>query len=252
MQTLNKSIGKQDINRKNSIVSKTSDKDFRKRSFSISYKNLKVKEGNSIIEIDSNFIKRDLLTDNHRLKLEKVLKAYALYDCEVNYAQGLNYITANLLMYIDKESDCFWFLYQLMNKYQLRELFIDNTPKLSNLLHSFFKTMKIKLPGLYYYFKEIEFIKFMKGVISHYFITLFTYNVYVEFSKYVLDYFLIKNEQVLIDTLIHLIYLKEEFLLSLNFEEAAVNLKNDFVNNCIEEFGVEGCLPYDIMNNTKV
>ncbi len=228
---------------------KKGENDFRKRSFSISYKKLGINE--SLLKIDANFLRKDLISDRIRNSLKNILRAYAAFDCSVGYPQGLNYITAMLLVYIEKESDCFWFLMQLMQKYNLREFFIEGTPKINNLMKRFKRVLVEKLPDLYLHYKNIDFMKYMIGVISHYFITLFTYNVYVEYSKVIIDYFLIKGDEVLIDTLIHLLVLKEDELLCLNFDESAIAIKKDFVNVCIEEFGVEGCLPYD-RNQVKV
>ena len=43
-------------------------------------------------------------------KLFNVLKAYANYDNEVGYVQGINYIVGLLLVYIQDEEKVFWCL----------------------------------------------------------------------------------------------------------------------------------------------
>jgi len=53
-------------------------------------------------------------------KLFNVLKAYANIDKSIGYVQGLNYIVAIMLVYIEDEEDVFWCLYQLMIKYNWR------------------------------------------------------------------------------------------------------------------------------------
>ena len=68
-----------------------------------------------------------------------MLKAYANYDAEIGYIQGMNYIAALMLYYIDDEETVFWCLYQLMVKNSWRETFIDGMPKLiemNNLLEN--------------------------------------------------------------------------------------------------------------------
>ena len=47
-------------------------------------------------------------------KLYNVLLAYANYDNEVSYVQGMNYIVGMLLFYNQDEEQVFWCLYQLM------------------------------------------------------------------------------------------------------------------------------------------
>ena len=54
----------------------------------------------------------DLFCGNN--KLYNVLIAYANYDNEVGYVQGMNYITALLIFYIKDEEQVFWCLYQIM------------------------------------------------------------------------------------------------------------------------------------------
>lgn len=43
-------------------------------------------------------------------KLFNVLKAYANYDTEVSYVQGINYIVALMLFYVEDEEQVFWCL----------------------------------------------------------------------------------------------------------------------------------------------
>ena len=45
------------------------------------------------------------------ISLYNVLIAYANYDEEVGYVQGMNYVASVLLMHIPDEEECFWALY---------------------------------------------------------------------------------------------------------------------------------------------
>lgn len=47
-------------------------------------------------------------------KLYNVLKAYANYDNEVSYVQGMNYLAGLLLFYIPDEEQVFWCLHKLL------------------------------------------------------------------------------------------------------------------------------------------
>lgn len=67
-------------------------------------------------------------------KLYNVLLAYANYDNEVGYVQGLNYIVGLLLFYIPDEEQVFWCLHQLMQKKNWREVYTHNFPKLKSLV----------------------------------------------------------------------------------------------------------------------
>jgi hypothetical protein len=47
-------------------------------------------------------------------KLFNVLKAYANYDNEVGYVQGLNYVVGMMSYYVNDEEKVFWCLFNLM------------------------------------------------------------------------------------------------------------------------------------------
>jgi hypothetical protein len=66
--------------------------------------------------------------------LYNVLKAYASFDNEIGYAQGINYLAALLLIHVTEEEDAFWCLVYLLHKKNWRMIYDDNTPKLVNLL----------------------------------------------------------------------------------------------------------------------
>ena len=59
--------------------------------------------------------------------------AYANYDNEVGYVQGMNYIVGLLLFYIKDEEQVFWCLYQILVKYNWRQIFTEDFPKLHKL-----------------------------------------------------------------------------------------------------------------------
>jgi hypothetical protein len=61
---------------------------------------------------DLRLWREDLNCGNN--KLFNVLKAYANYDNEVSYVQGLNYVVGMMLYYIRDEEQVFWCLFSLM------------------------------------------------------------------------------------------------------------------------------------------
>lgn len=164
----------------------------------------------------------------------------------------MNYLTANLMLYINSERGVFWTLVQIMNKFNWREIFTDGTPKLFDLLDLFFKSFKVEVKVLYEYYESIDFIDYLKGIVTHLFVTIFCYNVYAEYSSRILDYFFLKGEDVILDSLIYLLKISTPKLLKLNFDESAYYLKSNFVNDCIQEYGVINCLPYTVNDKLKL
>ncbi|EHK98227.1 putative GTPase-activating protein GYP5 [Glarea lozoyensis 74030] len=65
-----------------------------------------------------------------------VCKAYALFDEGVGYAQGMNFLAMPLLFNMPEE-EAFCLLVRLMNKYHLRDLFIQDMPGLHMHLYQF-------------------------------------------------------------------------------------------------------------------
>lgn len=48
-------------------------------------------------------------------RLYNVLKAYSNFDKEVGYCQGINYLAAFFILYIEEDEDAFWCLEHLLS-----------------------------------------------------------------------------------------------------------------------------------------
>ena len=91
-----------------------------------------------------------------RQKLFNVLKAYSVYDAEVGYCQGTNYIVAVLLSCIKSERAVFWTFFQIMNDKNWRDMFIPGLPKLIRILDTLMLSIKNKLDDLYNHFAKTK------------------------------------------------------------------------------------------------
>lgn len=101
-----------------------------------------------------------------------VCKAYALFDPEVSYAQGMNFLVMPLLFNMPEE-EAFCLLVRLMNQYHLRDLFVHDMPGLHKHLYQFERLLEDFEPALYCHLKR-------RGVTPHlyatqWFLTLFAY-----------------------------------------------------------------------------
>ncbi|KAB2572553.1 hypothetical protein BFW01_g4081 [Lasiodiplodia theobromae] len=104
--------------------------------------------------------------------LFNLCKAYALFDAEVGYPQGVNFIAMPLLFNMPEE-EAFCLLVRLMNKYGLRELFIHDMPGLHLHLYQFERLLEDFEPALYCHLHR-------RGVspqlyATQWFLTLFAY-----------------------------------------------------------------------------
>lgn len=87
-------------------------------------------------------------------ELYNILKAYGQKDPEVGYAQGTNFIVLTLLSIVKSEEDAFWIFFQIMFDKSWRLLYINNTPKLNNLIEKLNREIKKRLPNLYGFMEE--------------------------------------------------------------------------------------------------
>ena len=104
--------------------------------------------------------------------LFNVCKAYALFDEGVGYAQGINFISMPLLFNMPEE-EAFSLLVRLMNKYNLRDLFVQDMPGLHLHLYQFERLLEDFEPALYCHLNR-------RGVkpelyATQWFLTLFAY-----------------------------------------------------------------------------
>jgi len=82
--------------------------------------------------------------------LRKVLRAYAVYDREVGYCQGMGFLAALFLMYMTEE-DAFWLLVSVFSdekKWKMRGLFTDGLPLLRQRFFQLKKLIEIFCPAL--------------------------------------------------------------------------------------------------------
>ncbi|WEW60840.1 hypothetical protein PRK78_006328 [Emydomyces testavorans] len=112
------------------------------------------------------------MSQRNQEALFNVCKAYALYDGGVGYAQGMNFIVMPLLFNMD-DGEAFTLLVKLMNKYGLRNMFIQEMPGLHRHLYQFERLLEDLEPALTCHLRR-------RGVspqlyATQWFLTLFAY-----------------------------------------------------------------------------
>ncbi|VVT49103.1 uncharacterized protein SAPINGB_P002105 [Magnusiomyces paraingens] len=86
-----------------------------------------------------------------QVKLGRVLRAYAAYDIQVGYCQGLTFLTGPLLLHMDDRA-AFCTLIQLMEDYNLRSMFTADMAGLQLRLYQFERLFESELPELHAHF----------------------------------------------------------------------------------------------------
>ncbi|KAI9597504.1 rab-GTPase-TBC domain-containing protein, partial [Syncephalis fuscata] len=116
--------------------------------------------------------------------LGRLLRAYAIYDAEVGYCQGLGFLAGPLLMNMP-EVDAFCTFVRLLDSFNLRTMF---TPTMSGLhlrLHQLSRLIEMHLPAIYAHLNEHAIPTPLFG--SQWFLTLFAYNYPLPFVLRVWD-----------------------------------------------------------------
>uniref|UniRef100_A0A182MDF6 Rab-GAP TBC domain-containing protein n=1 Tax=Anopheles culicifacies TaxID=139723 RepID=A0A182MDF6_9DIPT len=147
--------------------------------------------------------------------LYKVSKAYAVYDTEVGYCQGLSFIAASLLLHMPEE-EAFCVLVALMYNYGLRDMYKMGFESLYLRLYQLNRLMKDQLPDLYEHFVQMGVESHMFA--SQWFLTLFTARFPLYFVFYILDVFLLDGIPVLFQVALTLLNVCRKDLLELDFE----------------------------------
>lgn len=147
--------------------------------------------------------------------LFKVSKAYAVYDSEVGYCQGLSFIAASLLLHMPEE-DAFCVLVALMYDYGLRDLYKQGFEVLYLRLYQLDRLIKDQLPKLHEHFAACGIETHMYA--SQWFLTLFTARFPLCFVFHVLDVFLLDGVPLLFQVAVTLLSICEADLRQLDFE----------------------------------
>ena len=140
-----------------------------------------------------------------------MLKAYAIYDNEIGYVQGMNYLAAILLIHINDEEKAFWCLVHLLFRKNWRMIYDNNTPKLLNLLDLVKERMAKEDPQMLRHLEKEDFS--MVAAFSPVFITLYIYQIPVEYSKRIFEYFIFEGETALMKVLFKMLSLKRKDIL---------------------------------------
>lgn len=163
----------------------------------IAERQTKAKEDAAAISKLEKMIKRDMGSRTSYSKyavaagfqdgLFNVCKAYALFDEAVGYPQGLNFIIMPLLFTMPEE-EAFCLLVRMMNKYGLRELFVQDMPGLHLHLYQFERLLEDLEPALYCHLNRRGVTP--KLYATQWFLTLFAYRFPLQLVMRVYDLFL--------------------------------------------------------------
>ncbi|EGC34476.1 hypothetical protein DICPUDRAFT_153314 [Dictyostelium purpureum] len=162
--------------------------------------------------------------------LFKVLKSYAIYNEEVQYTQGMNYLCLVLLCYFYEE-ESFWMMDLLIKKHGMRHFFKKKS-YLPSYLTIFEKELENHLPTLAKHLSNegVQMYMFIQGWWS----TIFVYILPVETISTIWDYFFWGANGMAIEVLfrlsIALLKMLEKELLKVGMSDFFETLKDNSQN----------------------
>jgi hypothetical protein len=91
-----------------------------------------------------------------KVKFERILNAYSIFDSDMGYCQGLQFIVAPLLFHFQDELKTFNALVKLFEHNKLRSIYDSEMSGLNLWFYQFEKIFEKELPALFQHFQELE------------------------------------------------------------------------------------------------
>ncbi|RMZ95176.1 TBC1 domain family member 2B-like, partial [Brachionus plicatilis] len=88
-------------------------------------------------------------------QLQEVLRAFCLYNPNIGYCQGMNFIVGIALLFLDPE-DAFWCLVAITEKFFLAHYFDCGLVGAQSDQHCLKQLIELKLPDLHYHLKKLD------------------------------------------------------------------------------------------------
>ncbi|GAA5986203.1 hypothetical protein JCM10908_006454 [Rhodotorula pacifica] len=177
-------------------------------------------------DLNRTFPKHEYFKDAEGVGQENlfnVVKAYSIYDDEVGYTQGLQFIVGPLLLNMPDE-EAFCVLVRLMKSYDLRSHYTPNMPGLQLRLFQFDRLVEELVPSVFLHLLRQGVKSSMYA--SQWFLTLFGYRLPLELVSSVFDLVFAEGVEALFRFAVALLKRNEAYLLTLEFEDLIDFLKN--------------------------
>ncbi|EUD67574.1 hypothetical protein C922_01759 [Plasmodium inui San Antonio 1] len=154
--------------------------------------------------------------------LFNVLKAYSNYNTSLGYCQGMAFIVATFVLYMNEE-DAFYILIALIEKYHLNDLFSSDMSLLNEDLFILDKLLLLFFPKIYFHLRKENVHTSMFA--SQWFVTLFSYSISIVYVVRIWDFFFIYSHSFLFKVALAYFKLQEEAILRESFEGILNRLK---------------------------
>ena len=170
--------------------------------------------------------------------LYRVLTCYSLYNKNTGYVQGMGFLTAVFLTYMNEENS-FWMLDSLMKNYNMESLYMKNFPGLRKTMYVFLCLLKKFFPKCY------ELLKINKVYPTMYawqwFITLYSCVLEFKILVRIFDCVFLEGFKIIYRVALGIFKVKESELLKKRNFEHIMDFFKDFTNDIDKEVLLKEC-----------
>ena len=187
-------------------------------------------------DLDRTFPSCQLFIDKYgdgQRKLFKVLSSYSLYNKEVGYVQGMGFLTALFLIYMDEESS-FFMLDSIMNKYEMKGVYLPGFPELRKKFYVLLNLEKKLVPKIYDILKRDNMLPSLYA--SEWFICLFTKDLNVNFVVRIFDTFFLEGFKVIYRFALAFLKIKEKKFLESKGMMDSLDIMHEPIDNIDIEY----------------
>jgi hypothetical protein len=151
-------------------------------------------------------------------KLRRVLRAYSVYDSEVGYCQGMNFIAGMFITFVDEE-EAFWLLVSVMchSPCRMRGLFSEGMTEAHQVLHVADRLIQQFYPKLARHFERQQIHITMFA--TQWLLTMYTSSYPFDVVTRVWDAFLSEGWKVAYRVMLALLERSQSLLMKMHFEE---------------------------------
>ena len=166
--------------------------------------------------------------------LFRVLSNYSKYNKNIGYVQGLGYLAALFLIYMDEES-AFYMLHAVIKNYEMEGLYLPGFPDLKKKFYVLLNLEKKFIPKIYNILKRDEALPSFYA--SEWFMCLFCKKVKPNILVRIIDVFLYEGYKVIYRFAIAFLKMKENDFIKnpSGIFYSSVTLKKLFENIEVEE-----------------
>ena len=219
----------------------------------------------NIIDLDCQRTQFENNNEQNKKKMNNILKTFAFTLPDINYCQGMNFIIAFFLKFIENEEEIFYLFLSMFVNTNFSKIFYKDLIKLNNYLEILDKLIEIFLPVVYVHLKNNKINHNFYA--SAWLITLFTNtmnkNKNIKVLIKIFDCFFCDEWKFIFNLIILLFKKNQNKILSLKNENLMKFLNNeiylnDFYNedekildNFILEIGEIKIVKNELINNIK-